>query len=321
MLELIFIFVFLDCMIVLYILYAAFSNKKTIMNRMQHYLNPEKNREKVEREKTLHWREGLSVVGKTIGRSRIGSRYRERVEISLVQAHLPLKPEEYITIKGLLFLLIFGIIYPVSRNPAAALLLAVLSTFIPGIYVSTRKRSIIQKIDQQLPDTITLISNTLKAGYSFLQALDSASKELPPPISSEFRQMMKEINLGVNTDKALEALSKRVQSEDLELIMLAVLIQRQIGGNLSEILDNISETIRSRIKIKGEIRILTAQGRISGLIISLMPLALGFIIYLLNPEYIRQLFQHPLGWGMLVMAILMQAVGIFFIKRIIGIEV
>ena len=150
---------------------------------------------------------------------------------------------------------------------------------------------------------------------------DIKDRGFPPPISLEFQQILKEVNLGVNTEKALEDLSKRVQSQDLELIIMAVLIQRQIGGNLSEILDNISETIRSRIKIKGEIKILTAQGRISGIIISLLPVALGVVLYFINPSYISELFKNPLGWAMIALAIAMQGMGIFLIRRIIRIEV
>jgi tight adherence protein B len=137
----------------------------------------------------------------------------------------------------------------------------------------------------------------------------------------EFKQLLKEVNLGVNTESALENLTGRVQSEDMKLVILAVLIQRQIGGNLSEILDNISDTIRSRIKVKGEISVLTAQGRISGVIISLLPVALGFAIFLMNPAYITVLFTEPLGMMMTGASVVMQLIGIFFIRKIIRIEV
>jgi tight adherence protein B len=154
-----------------------------------------------------------------------------------------------------------------------------------------------------------------------MQAVDVASKELPPPISLEFKQLLKEVNLGVNAETALESLSGRVQSEDMRLVMLAVLIQRQIGGNLSEILDNISDTIRARIKLKGEISVLTAQGKISGLIICLLPIALGFALFVINPNYIIVLFTEPLGMMMLGASVIMQLIGIFFIRKIIRIEV
>jgi tight adherence protein B len=154
-----------------------------------------------------------------------------------------------------------------------------------------------------------------------MQAVEVASRELPQPICLEFKQLLKEVNLGVNAEQALESLTERVQSEDMKLVIMAVLIQRQIGGNLSEILDNISDTIRSRIKLKGEISVLTAQGKISGFIISMLPIALGFAIFAVNPTYIVVLFTEPIGMAMLGASVIMQLIGIFIIRKIIKIEV
>lgn len=320
MLEFLILIFFISMIIVIYMLFDNISNRKSIVGRLK-LLSQESNKEKPEKEKDEFWRDSMVAFGKTLGKSKWGSKYREKTEIKLVQAHLPLKYEEYITINLIIIVVAAVILLIVTENIFISAAFAIFSAFSPLVYVNIRRKSIIQKIEQQLPDTLALISNTLKSGYSFLQAIDAASKELPPPVSLEFQQILREINLGVNTEKALESFSKRVQSPDLELIVLAVLIQRQIGGNLSEILDNISETIRSRIKIKGEIKILTAQGRVSGLIISLLPVALGVILYFMNPSYILTLFQHPMGLGMLGLAALMQAIGIFLIRRIIRIEV
>jgi len=321
MLELLVLIFFMSLIPVIYLFYVYFSGRRNVAERMKHYLNPEKNREKIEKEKGIFLRYGLHAFGKTLGKSKWGSRYKEKIETKLIQAHLPLKSEEYIAINIAVFLAAAMVSLVFTENLAISVAFAAFAACIPLIYVNSREKSIIQKIEQQLPDTLALISNTLKSGYSFLQAIDAAARELPPPISVEFQQILKEINLGVNTEKALEGLSKRVKSRDMELIIMAVLIQRQIGGNLSEILDNISETIRSRIKIKGEIKILTAQGKVSGLIISLLPVALMIILYLINPPYILTLFEQPLGWGMLTLAVLMQAIGIYLIRRITRIEV
>lgn len=321
MLEFISLMVFINIMLFLYLGFSFLSPKRNISNRMRHYLNPDKEREKPEREKGKPWKEGMLAFGKTLSKSKWGSKYKEKLGTDLVQAHLPLKPEEYIAFNIIIIISAMTVVFILTESFAASLLLSLGTAFIPGLYLKSRKRSIIHKIEEQLPDTIALLSNTLKAGYSFLQAVDAAAKELPPPVSLEFQQILKEVSLGVNTEKALEELGERVQSKDIELIIMAVLIQRQIGGNLSEILDNISETIRSRIKIKGEIRILTAQGRISGLIISLMPVVLGVFLYTINPSYISLLFTNPLGMVMLASAVCMQGIGIFLIRRIIRIEV
>jgi tight adherence protein B len=302
-------------------MYSILFGKREIIIRMQHYLNPDKNEGKPEKDLGIPWREGLNAVGKTIGKSKIGSKYMINMESHLIQAHVMLKVEEFMTIKiltGIGFLFLGLIIFDIKT---LSIPLGLLGFTLPLMLVNMKKKSILKKIDQQLPDTIMLLSNSLKAGYSFMQAVEVASKELPLPISLEFKQLLKEVNLGVNAETALESLTGRVQSEDMKLVILAVLIQRQIGGNLSEILDNISDTIRSRIKIKGEISVLTAQGRVSGLIISLLPIILGVGLFLMDPTYITVLFTEPLGWVMIGSAVLMEIIGIFIVRKIVRIEV
>lgn len=321
MLGLIFFLSFCTCTLLIYSFYSIIFSKRKMILRLQHYLNPEKNVEKASKDFNIPWRAGLNAVGKTLGKSKWGTKYLEDIENKLTQAHILLKPEEFIAIEFAVALLAFIIGVIILENFALAIFLALAGLYIPNAFVKMRIKGISKKIDQQLPDTVMLLSNSLKAGYSFMQALDVASKELPPPISLEFQQILKEVNLGVNTEKALEGLSQRTQSEDLKLILLAVTIQRQIGGNLSEILDNISDTIRSRIKIKGEINTLTAQGRMSGMVISIMPVALGFILYMINPASTSMLFTEPIGLVMLCIAVMMELLGIFFIKKIVRIEV
>ena len=294
--------------------------RKKVIDRLQNYSNPEKIIEK-EKLSKIPWKKGLKLMLFTLSKSKSGSKYKEALETKLIQAHIPLKPEEYLSLRFAAVFIVFLLSFIFSTNWILAAFTAGLSYYLIGMIITIKKKNILHKIDQQLPDTIVLISNSLKAGYSFMQAIDAAAKELPPPISVEFAQILKEMNLGVGTEKALESLSKRVESEDLGLMITAVMIQRQIGGNLSEILDNISETIRSRIKIKGEISILTAQGRISGLIISLLPIVLGVFMYFINTEYMQLLFENPMGWGMIGTGVIMQLIGIYSIRRIIKIEV
>jgi tight adherence protein B len=263
----------------------------------------------------------LSAVGKTIGKSKLGNKYMTNVEAQIAQAHVMLRVEEFLAIELIVsfgFIIVGLIAFEVKQ---LALPFAFIGFLLPNMFLKSKKKKILKKIDEQLPDTIMLLSNSLKAGYSFMQAVEVASRELPTPISLEFKQMLKEVNLGVNTETALESLSARAQSEDLKLVILAVLIQRQTGGNLSEILDNISDTIRSRIEVKGEIRVHTAQGRASAVIISLLPVVLGFAIYLLDPTYIVVLFTEPAGLKMLGAAIAMELIGIMLISKIIKIEV
>ena len=321
MLGVIFFLTFISTLILVYTIYSVFFGKREIIIRMQHYLNSEKNVEKLDKDSAIPWREGLNAVGRTIGKSKLGNKYMVNLETQIIQAHIMLKVEEFITIELITafgFFLLGLIIFSIKL---LALPFALVGFFLPTLLVKMKKKGILKKIDQQLPDTIMLLSNSLKAGYSFMQAVEVASRELPQPICLEFKQLLKEVNLGVNAEKALESLTKRVQSEDMKLVIMAVLIQRQIGGNLSEILDNISDTIRSRIKLKGEISVLTAQGKISGFIISMLPVALGFAIFAVNPTYIVVLFTEPIGMAMLGASVIMQLLGIFIIRKIIKIEV
>lgn len=177
-----------------------------------------------------------------------------------------------------------------------------------------------KKFNGQIADALVLISSSLRSGYSFMQAIEMVSREMQPPISEEFYRVLREINLGVTTDEAMNHMAERINSVDLDLVVTAVLIQRQIGGNLTEILDNIANTIRERVKIAGHIRTLTAQGRMSGIIISLLPIALGAVITLLSPGYIMPLFTQPLGQGMIIAAVISEFIGIMLIRNIVNIK-
>ncbi len=167
-----------------------------------------------------------------------------------------------------------------------------------------------------------MLVNSLRAGYSILQAMEAVAEEMAPPASEEFRRVVREVQLGVSMEDALNNLLRRVPSDDLDLMVTAMNIQREVGGNLAEVLDSISFTIRERVRIQGEIRALTAQGRYSGYIVSLLPVLVAFLIYLINPTFILPMFQDRIcGWPMLGIAILGVLVGNYVIQRIVNIEV
>lgn len=175
--------------------------------------------------------------------------------------------------------------------------------------------------DAQLPDALSLMSNALRSGYSFLQAVEVASRELPEPLGGEFAQVIRETRLGIAPDDALNNLTERVRSDDLDLVVTAVLIQRHVGGNLAEVFEKIAGTIRERVRILGEIRTLTAQGRISGWIVASLPVALGLLLYALNPAYMQPLVGQPAGWALLGAAAVMQLIGLLVIRSIVNLEV
>lgn len=199
-------------------------------------------------------------------------------------------------------------------------LVMVLSYVLPKIIIKQKTKSNIAAFEAQLNDGIVLITNALKAGYSFLKALSVAAEDSSEPLALHFKTLLKQIGLGVPLDQALHYMTERMPSQDLDLVVNALLIQQDAGGNLSEILENISETIVERQKIKNELKTLTAQGRLSGMIVMAMPFALGAAIYLFNPDYMRVLFETLLGRIMLAIALVGQTIGWLLIKKIISVD-
>ena len=265
---------------------------------------------------------GLRGILRGIGKHLESPRWNLSLEHRMLRAGLPLRSGEFLALcgaaavlTGFLFLLIGGgTLLPGAFG-------GLIGFFFPFLLVRIKTRRRMRAFNSQLGDALILIANSLRTGYSFMQALDMVAQEMRPPISTEFGRAVKEMNLGVPVENALGNLAKRIDSEDLDLVLTSVLIQRQVGGNLSEVLDNIARTIRERVRIRGEIRTMTAQGRISGIIISLLPIALGLVIYTMNPGYVRVLFVHPIGQLMLGVAVVGQIIGVFVIRRIVDIEV
>lgn len=194
--------------------------------------------------------------------------------------------------------------------------------FAPRIYVSRATSQRLNKFEQQLPDTLGLWVNALRSGYSVMQSMEAISRDAAEPTQTEFRRVVQEVSLGINMESALEHMLIRVESEDLDLVVTAVNIQREVGGNLAEILDVISHTIRERIKLKGEISVLTAQGRFTGYLISIMPIALALMLYGINPDYMGHLFENrTCGWPLVGISLTMIGIGSAVVQKIVQIEI
>jgi tight adherence protein B len=201
---------------------------------------------------------------------------------------------------------------------------AALGPILPRLYVKRQQAVRLQKFNDQLPDMLNLMVNGLRAGYSNMMAMEAVSKELPPPISDEFRRVVREMQLGITMEDALANLLRRIPSADLDLIITAMNIQREVGGNLAEILDIISYTIRERIRIKREIETLVAQVLYSGRILALMPIGLALFLYTFNPDYMGQFFlpqNRICGIPMLTCGGLMIIAGYFAMNKVADIEV
>ncbi|NUM46828.1 MAG: type II secretion system F family protein [Anaerolineales bacterium] len=256
-----------------------------------------------------------------------GSNSGGRIAQQLAQADLKLKPGEYV---GLIIIAMFGVGFLgffLGRDSGPlqyvfAGIGAVVGYFIPGAYVNNQKVSRLERFNDQLPDMLNLAVNGLRAGYSTVQALESVSKELPSPISDEFRRVVREMQIGITMGDALENLLRRIPSPDLDLIITAINIQREVGGNLAEILDIISYTIRERIRIKREIKVLVTQVLYSGRVLALLPIALACFLWMINPSYMNNIVEYwQCGIPLFVCGTLMIGMGYFVMTRIANIEV
>ncbi len=242
----------------------------------------------------------------------------------LQRADLKLRTSEYFMIQigsmallALIAFVRFGGVFGILQT----LIAAIIGFLIPGIYVKYRINRRLKAFNTQLGDTLTLLSNAIKAGYSFAQAIDTVAKNAVPPIGDEFGRAVREMNLGGSPDEALQNITKRIASADFDLVATAYSIHRTVGGNLAEILDNIAYTIRERVRIKGEIATLTAQARASGTLITFLPIVLAAFMYFVTPTYFRPMFESFIGYALLAIGAFMIFIGNLIIRRVVAIEV
>ena len=274
--------------------------------------------------------QALAQLNKVVEQRDFGSNLARE----LARADLKLKPSEYLfiwgaTIVGIPLIMIgFSVVFESLRNPLALLLGAFAGFMLPRFWLNRRKSSRLNAFNKNLPDTITLIANALRAGSSFLQAIEMVVRETRPPISTEFGRVIREVNLGLPFDQALENMVRRVRSDDLELMATAISIQHTVGGNLAEILDSIAFTIRERVRIKGEIRVLTAQQRISGYVVAFLPIGLSVFLFIIAPSFFDPMFDQdvsilgiPAGMVIIALGGISMLIGFLIIRRIVDIEV
>ena len=261
-----------------------------------------------------------SVVGAAVDRAIEGRGFAENLATQLAQANLKWTVGEFLAMSAIIGVAVSLVFYVLNR-PVLIPVGLVGGFLIPRIYLTIRKNARLKEFNGQLGDALNLIVNSLRAGYSTMQALEVISNEMPPPISEEFRRVVLELQLGVPFDTAMNNLLRRMPSEDMDLIITAMSVQREVGGNLAEVLDAISFTIRERVRIKGEIKTLTAQGRITGIVITILPIGLGIILYLVNPEFIGLLFEDACGWLMIGLALVLMVIGYVMVNKIVSIEV
>src|SRR5215207_159184 len=266
---------------------------------------------------------GGSVLTDWLNRRVAKSSMGDRVSRELARADLKFKVAEYYALVFMSTVVAALAAYLIQPYPASALIGAVIGFLIPRFYVKRQQTVRLNKFNDQLSDMLNLMVNGLRAGYSTMQALEAVSRELPAPISDEFHRVVQEMQIGIPMEKALDNLLRRIPSEDLDFVVTAINVQREVGGNLSEILDTISFTIRERVRIKGEIRVMTAQVRTSATVLSLIPVFLTAALWFISPEYIGSFFDRgPLcGWAAVGTVVGMIASGYMVMMKIADIEV
>jgi tight adherence protein B len=242
-----------------------------------------------------------------------------RLSAALVQADLSLTAAEFALIVAGAALLGYAV-GALRGSPARGLLLAAGAACLPVLYLSRKQHQRRRAFTAQLPDLLTLLVSGLRAGFGLSQAMEMLAAQMPPPASVEFSRVLRAVGLGLPVQRALADMAARVRSDDLDLVVTAVTVQYEMGGNLAQTLETIGETVRDRIRIQREIRVMTAQQRLTGMLLAILPLVLGILLFIINPGYMSTLFQPELR-VMVVAAVLMQVAGFLVIRRIVDIEV
>ena len=280
-----------------------------------------------------------AVIGEWVGKQATRYTWGQSLTRSLARADIKMKVGEFIlvvvvlTVLGALigWFLGGGSSFGKGESPTqfamnipGILIGGAIGFLAPVIYLRRQQGKRLTKFDNQLADMLSLMVNGLRAGYSTMQAMEAVSRELPPPISDEFRRLVQEMQIGIAMDASLENLTRRIPSKDLDLVVTAMSVQREVGGNLAEILDTISHTIRERVRVKGEIRVLTSQVMMSGRVLAIMPVAVIILMYFINRQYMMRFFNpetRMYGIPALIIGAFMIMMGYFFMTKIASIEV
>jgi tight adherence protein B len=257
-----------------------------------------------------------------------------RLSVDLARADLKMRPAEFLILWAVTpiifvaFAFALGFVFPGFQNIVALVGAFIIGLYAPRFYLKRRQGKRIRAFAEQLPDTITLLANSLRAGSSFLQGIELVTREARPPISEEFDRVVRDMQLGLAMQPALNNLVRRVASEDLELMVTAIQIQSQVGGNLATVLDSIAFTIRERIRIHAEINTLTAMQRYSGYVITLLPVGLAGLLFLISPSYMLamvnqppEMFGLPMGVIFFAVGLISMGLGYVLIRRIVDIKV
>lgn len=309
-------------MLAIGILYILLLQNKREQERLHYYLeiNEKYKKEKKKKSKEKVKLPDLNGVNELISGS-LNESHSEKLLQDLRSAGVQMDPGEYITF-AIIVAVISGLLLGLVTGQGLLIIPGtVLGFFIPKLWLGGKRKSRIKLFNDALPDMITTIIGSLKAGFSFTQAMKTVSEESEAPVKDEVLVFLKEMNYGATMEEALNNLRARMPSNDLDLMIQAILIQRQVGGNLSLILEVIVKTIRERNEIDRHVRSLTAQGKLSGKVVGLLPFFIFIILYLINPEYMSPFFTNILGQILLGVGVVMEIIGFIIMNKLAKIEV
>ncbi|WP_312468870.1 type II secretion system F family protein [Neobacillus sp.] len=298
---------------------SGYSHKRRMNNRIKEFLPSPHLEEAANEQKerpSFFKRFFLSVA--TIFKN---VQFSESTEKILLEARSNLKPEEFFALR-ILAAAGSGIITAlIGLNWYIITIVIIIGFIFPKNFMKRKRRIRLARVNEQLIEVLGTMANSMRAGFSFMQAMQLVGKEIPDPLGPEFERVVRQAGLGVSVDDVFEELVERLPNKELDVVVQAILAQRKSGGNLAELLETMEETIRGRVRILEELKTLTAQGRMSSWIITLLPVALGVYLGLVNWEYFSPMFQHPLGWMMIFLGATANIIGWVFIRKIIRIEV
>lgn len=309
---------FLSILFIILGLYVIFFSKRlSVAERLDLYTKDTD----VIIEEPLSLKEFLLSIIRSVSNGLSRKTYLDKVRKKLLQAYVFIRPEEFIGMSILVGAGIGLLLFAASGMWFLGVIGLLIGYKLPDLIVGSIKKKRMKQLNSQLPDALTIVSNGLRAGFSFPQAMNVAATEMDSPIRDEFLKIIRDNSIGKNMDDALMDFSERTDDDDIDMFVTALIIQRKVGGNLAEILDTISATIRDRARIRGEVKTLTSQSKLSAIIITLLPIGIAVFLLLVNPEYLMELFTNRIGIFMVVGALLMQVLGGFLMIRIANIEI
>ena len=307
-------------LILLFALEYRSRSRRALARRMRYYASGMENpQDKPQEKKTL--KERFLGILRGGGRLLNNIRHARGLDLKMQQAGIPLLGTEFVLLMVISAIIAGAVGVILSDRWHVGIMAAVMVVALEYIYILLRIERRAASFTNQLGDCLMMIANALRAGFSFLQAIELISKEMEPPVSEEFKHVVRDVGLGTPVERALTEMDRRVGSPDFSLVVTAVLIQQQVGGDLARILDTISETIQDRIRMRREVKVLTSQGRMSGWILVLLPIAVGLFMTSMNPGYLDPLFHDSIGRIILAITIVMEIIGAVVINHIVDIDV